>query len=275
MKVKIPASTIGLLSQIMSDNYSHSKIDSIFLTASAPDNIPEGSKPIKVMKWLRDINNECENPLEVLGNIIDDFMDNEHFNHNSWENNTDDEYTQKRREAQEKIIKTLSKDGLSYARGGYISKGGSIPTISLQESVEKRGLSAVEIEINQALDNVEKDPMVAVHNAGSVLEAVFKNYLEHHKIVYSEKDTLAPLWDKVATNMNIRKKLENEEVAKIVSGLNKIVDGILHLRNKKSSAHGKSERQIKTYKILPRHSRLAIHSAHTVSAYVLELLEES
>lgn len=146
---------------------------------------------------------------------------------------------------------------LQYSAGHILHGGAASPTLSLKEYVSKNGLKGVEDEINRALDNVEKDPPAAIGAAGNILEAVFKYYLERNQVLYSEKDTLSPLWEKVATHMDIRKKLENEEVAKVVSGLNKIVDGILHLRNKKSSAHGKSESQIKAYTILPRHARLA------------------
>lgn len=274
---KIPAATIGLLSKILPDYYTHNDIDGLFLTASAPENIPEGSKPTKVMTWLRAVNAECDAPLEILGNIIGDFMDSEPYNSNPFDRSTDDEYTKKREEAQGKIIETLSKDGLSYARGGYVSKGGSIPTLSLRESVEKRGLSAVEIEIKRALNNVESDPLTAVHNAGSVLEAALKAYLVHYDIAYKENsDTLSDLWKKVVDHIGIRpKEMDNKDLKKIASGLYNIVEGTMRLRNKKSSAHGRSEEQIKQISIRPRHARLAIHAAHTVSAYILELLEGS
>lgn len=273
MKEKIPAAIIGLLSNIFPDYYTHNDIDGLFLTASAPDDIPEGSKPSKVMTWLRSINTQCENPLEVLGSVISDFMDVEHYDSNFFDRITEEERAQKRQEAQEKIITTLSKDGLTYSRGGYISKGGSIPTISLQESVKKKGLAAVEIEINRALGNVEKDPMTAVHNAGSVVEASLKAYLDHHDLPYQkETDTLSNLWQKVIEHIGIRpKELDNKDLKKIASGLYSIVEGTMHLRNKKSSSHGKSQEQLQQNSIRPRHARLAIHAAHTVSAYVLEL----
>lgn len=275
MKTKIPAATIGLLSQILPDYYTHNDIDGLFLTASAPENIPEGSKSSKVLTWLRSINAESKSPLEILGVIIGDFMDKEPYNSNPFDKSSEDEYAKKLNDAQAKIIETLAKDGLSYSRGGHISKGGSIPTLSLQENVEKRGLSAVEIEIKRALNNVESDPLSAVHNAGSVLEAALKAYLGHFQVTYKEdSDTLSSLWQKVVAHIGISpKEMDNKDLKKIASGLYNIVEGTMHLRNKKSSAHGRSEEQTKQISIRPRHARLAIHSAHTVAAYVLELLE--
>lgn len=275
MKTKIPAATIGLLSKVFPDYYTHNDIDGIFLTASAPDSIPEGSKPTKVLTWLRAINNQSDEPLEILGSVIEDFMDQESYNQSIYDSSNPDDYEKKLKDTQKKIIATLAKDGLSYSRGGHISKGGSVPTLSLQDSVKKKGLSAVDIEIKRALSNVESDPLTAVHNAGSVLEASLKAYLDYFKLEYNKNsDTLSSLWQKVVKHIGISpKEMENKDLKKIASGLFNIVEGTMHLRNKKSSAHGRSEEQIKQISIRSRHARLAIHAAHTVSGYILELLE--
>jgi hypothetical protein len=79
MKQKIPAATIGLLSQILPEYYTHDGLNGLFLTASAPDRIPECSKPSKVTTWLRSINGECDDPISVLGSVIEDFMDKEPY----------------------------------------------------------------------------------------------------------------------------------------------------------------------------------------------------
>lgn len=275
MKTKIPAATIGLLSQIFPDYYTHNEINNLFLTASAPESIPDGSKPSKVTAWLRAINSECPDPLAVLGALIEDFMEKEIYSSNNFFNgNTTKEGEQKLKAAQEKIIKSLSKDGLSYSRGGLISTGKATPTRSLQELVKQGSLQAVNVEIQRALGNVDKDPLAAAHNAGSVLEASLKAYLDYHEISYKEDtDSLSDLWKKVVGHIGLHpKEMDDKDLKKIASGLNSIVDGTMHLRNKKSGAHGKSEEQLKSINIRPRHARLAIHAAHTVSAYVLELM---
>lgn len=274
MKQKIPAATIGLLSQILPDYYTHDGLNGLFLTASAPDRIPEGSKPSKVTTWLRSINAECDDPISVLGSVIEDFMDKEPYVSDPFDTSRDDR-EQALRQAQGKIQQALSKDGFQYSRGGYVTKGGALPTRSLQENVKKMGLAAIQIEIDRALANVEKDPLVAAHNAGSVMEAALKAYLNHHKVAYKEEaDTLSDLWKSVVEHIGIHpKEMDDKDLKKIASGLFSIVDGTMHLRNKKSAAHGKSEAQMKENTIRPRHARLAIHAAHTVSAYVLELIE--
>ncbi|WP_273755158.1 MULTISPECIES: hypothetical protein [unclassified Bartonella] len=45
----------------------------MFIASFAPSEIPEGTKSEKVKAWLRAINVECEEPLEVLGNFLGDF----------------------------------------------------------------------------------------------------------------------------------------------------------------------------------------------------------
>ncbi len=275
MTAKIPASIISLLSEILPNYYTHDGLNGLFLTASAPDNIPEGSKPVKVTTWLRLINNKCKEPLEVLGNLLADFMDREMYNQNRYSFGGDEDEN-KRNEAREKIVQSLAKDGLRYSRGGHITKGCSVVTTSLQQSVAKLGLSAVEIEIKRALANVENDPLAATHNAGCVLEASLKAYLTHHCVpsYKEESDTLSDLWQQVVKHIGIDpKKLDDKDLKKIASGLFSIVDGTMYLRNKKSAAHGKSEEQLRQNTIRPCDARLAIHAAHTISAYILEFIE--
>ncbi|UNE53811.1 abortive infection family protein [Bartonella machadoae] len=165
---------------------------------------------------------------------------------------------------------------MRYLRGGYITKCGLLSTQGLQDKVAKQQLSAVEIEIERALQTVEKDPMNAALYAATVLEASLKAYLNHHSIVYKEESEKLPnLWNKVAMHIGLQpKNFSDEDVKKIASGLYEIVKGTMNLRNKKSAAHGRSEEHFKQNIIRPRHARLAIHAAHTISAYILEFTEE-
>lgn len=121
---------------------------------------------------------------------------------------------------------------------------------------------------------IEQDPHAAAQYAGNVLEATLKAYLDHRQTTYKSSDALADLWKLAAAQIGLRAAdWDNKDLKKIASGLHSIVDGITHLRNTKSSAHGRSEEQRQNINIKPRHARLAIHSAHTVAAYVLELID--
>lgn len=270
MNEKIPTRLIGILSQIIPENYTHSEIESLFLYSGAPESIPDGSKPSKVQSWLRNINSESENPIKILESILSDFMEKEIVN-SYWSQSDDQE--KKLEEEKNKIKETLSKCGFSYNNGNLLKAGSISSTISLVESVKKHGLRSVDTEIKRALDQVDEDPYAATQYAANVLEASLKAYLDSKSHIYSPGNSLAELWRDASTIMGIKPKdIEDEDLRKIASSLIGIVTGVRGLRDKKSTSHGKSEDEMKKYIILPRHARLSIHSAHTVSAYILELI---
>ena len=175
----------------------------------------------------------------------------------------------------ERIKNALSKDGLQYSRGGHITTGQGVSTKTLMEQVQQGGLAAIDIEVKRALDNVEKDPPTAILAAGAVLEAAFKAYLEQNDVRFYEKDTFSSLWKKCSNHIGMNsKEIEDEDLKRILSGLHDISDGLMHLRNRKSASHGKSDKQMKTYRIEPRHARLAVHFTHTLAVHLLEVMEQ-
>lgn len=268
----IPTSIIGLLSQIFPNRYTQAEIDSLFLFCGAPEPIPSGSKATKVQTWLRQINTNTQEPMKVLGKLLDDFLEKQ-IPADILRLRLDDGFAAQLEAEKTRIRDTLASEALTYVRGGNILKGGSTSTLSLDESVKKHGLKSVEIEITRALSQIEQDPHAAAQYAGNVLEASLKAYLDHKSKTYKTTDTLSELWKISSEVMGLRPvDWDSKDLRKIASGLNSIVDGIAHLRNAKSGAHGKSEEQRRNITIKPRHARLAIHAAHTVSAYVLELI---
>lgn len=274
MADRIPTSLIGLLSQIYPDRYTQAEIDSLFLYSGAPEPVPPGSKATKVQSWLRQTNAKTAEPLRVVGGIVDDFMEKQ-LPELHYLSTKEREAEKAKLEAEKaKIRETLSREGLAYVRGGNIMKSGATSTLSLDESVKKHGLASVDIEIKRALAQIETDPHAAAQYAGNVLESALKAYLDHKGKAYGKGDALAELWKSAAAEIGLRPEdWDNKDLKKIASGLNSIVDGVAHLRNNKSGAHGKSEGERRNIAIKPRHARLAIHSAHTVAAYVLELIE--
>ncbi len=78
MKKNIPAPVIAITSELISQFETHATLDSLFMHAGAPGDPPEESKHAKSMTWLRRTNQaEGVNPLEVLGLIIETYMDEE------------------------------------------------------------------------------------------------------------------------------------------------------------------------------------------------------
>lgn len=258
MKERIPAAVIKIISDIFSEIYTHNAIDQIFKNSGAPLDVPMGNKREKVKAWLMKTNNECEVPLVILGIVLEFFLDGE------------------RDPLQDQLIECLESEGLRYKRGGQIIKESDSIINSLRIGVHKLNLQEVDAEIERALNNVETDPLSAIHNAANVLEATFKAYLDRMDITYKEdQDTLSNLWNLVVKDIGINPgELDDKDLKMIASGLFKVVEGTMHLRNKKSAAHGKSENQAKKIFIKPRHARLAIRSAHTLAAYICEFFHE-
>ncbi|WP_413220149.1 abortive infection family protein [Tritonibacter mobilis] len=270
---RIPTKVIGNLSSILPDWYSHAGIDALFLYAGAPEEVPDLSKPKKVETWLRSTNKFVDEPLSVLEVILDDFFEKPLEQFSAWMPEAG-ERQEKLDADKRKLDRTLASGGLVFSSGKLRPTRGSSSTLSLEEEVRRHGLSSVDKEIKRALEQVEKDPHAAAHYAGNVLEAAFKAYLDKKAIKYSLSHTLSELWKMVAKDIGLKPgELEDKDLRKIASGMHSVVDGIMYLRNKKSGAHGKSESEARTYKIAPRHARLAINAAHTIAAYVLEVAD--
>jgi hypothetical protein len=271
---RIPSAVIGVLSKALPAELTHADINSMFLTAGAPDDVPEGSKSQKVQAWLRSINEHSDNPLTVLGHILEGFMDLElpAGSFRTPDNSNQDTFNNRR----ESIRKALAKDGLQYSRGGMIAPATGTPTLSLMELIAQNGHAHVEAEMRRAISNLEGDPPAACLAAGAILEAVFKTYLDEFGLQYADADALAALWKKVSEHMKVKPgEFDDEDVRKIASGLHSIASGMQGIRNRKSSAHGKSSQQSRAYSIKSKHARLAVHSAHTLAVFVLDTLAEA
>ena len=84
--------------------------------------------------------------------------------------------------------------------------------------------------------------------------------------------SLKPLWKTASKHLGFDPSaVEDEDLKKILSGMNSIVDGIGSLRTHRSTAHGQGRRP---YRIQHRHARLAIHASHTLVTFFLESWDE-
>uniref|UniRef100_UPI0035CF7C3B abortive infection family protein n=1 Tax=Bartonella sp. CL436QHHD TaxID=3243531 RepID=UPI0035CF7C3B len=292
-KNKIPSAIIGLLPPMFAHHYTHNELDDLFIASFAPPEIPEGTKIQKVKAWLRAINVKCNEPLEVLGNLLGDFLEKEYYDPDpSRLNPSLYEKILQLQKDKRTVLEKLKEYDLEYQRGGYIiknevtftqelQKAGLLSMEELKKLIAEKELSAVEIEINRALENIEKDPREAVLFAANLLEASCKAYLDHHSIPYAENahNKLYALWKEVAKKAKIhtddikKKNLKNQDLDKndlrmIATGLSRIVSGTMNLRNKKSAAHGRSKKDFELINLKPRHARLTFNAAHSLSIYI-------
>lgn len=249
----------------MSLRETHASLDSLFMHAGAPGDPPEGSKRVKAQDWLRRVNaDETVVPLKVLGLLIEAYMEEEPLATPPFgaEDPNETEY-------QKKIRRALERYQLHYVRGGSVVSGSrSPPSRSLENFIKDRDVPALDQEFNRALSNVDKSPREAVSAASNILESVCKVYIAERGIQMPAKQDLKPVWNMVRKDLGFDPRaVEDQDLQVILTGLFAVVDGIGALRTHASSAHGAGKNQ---YRLEPRHARLAINAAHTVTLFVLE-----
>lgn len=264
MKRKIPAPIIGIVTDYIKDE-THVKINSLFLYAGAPDNPPEGTKAVKTQEWLKRINEECDDPLLILGKLIECYMELPDECYRYGEKTPIQKF-------KDKLISVLERCNLQYVSGGHISDARSTPSKSLQELIKGRDIPAIEIEFNRALANINTDAREAVSAACNILESLFKIYITDQGLDMPQKQDIQGVWKVVRNNLGFEPgSVEDDDLKRILSGILSIVDGIGSFRTHASSAHGQGR---ELYNIESRHARLAINSAHTIALFVLETWDE-
>lgn len=273
MNNMIPRPIISVLSEKLPDLESHASLDSLFMYADAPGEVPEGSKPVKVLEWLNRTNKTSEQPLKVLGKLLEKYMELPELETiPSYDTFKRSQY-QESLEFKNSLIKLLGKYGLTYIQGGIISSGGSLPSQSLQNLIHQKNIPAINLEFERALKNVDSQPLEAVSAACNILESVCKVFIEEEKLPVPAKQDLRNLWKTVATALNFDpSQLQDDDLKKIISGMLSVVDGISAFRTHGSSAHGQGKIM---YKPKPRHARFAVNSAHSLALFVLETWNEN
>lgn len=261
MRKLIPAPVIAVVAEIASDRETHATLDSLFMYAGAPGDPPPESKHAKALAWLRRVNqDESVEPLEVLGRLIEGYMDEEIEGYGSWAEDRQKEKT--------RINKALQNAKLQYVSGGRVIGSLAAPSISLEESIKKRNISVLSEEFDRALRTVETSPKDALSSACNILESVCKIYIEEEGLEMPAKQDLQPVWSVVRKDLGFDpSQVEDRDLKEILSGLIATVHGVGALRTHASSAHGSG---MKSYRVEPRHAKLAIHAAHTIVLFVLE-----
>ena len=255
----IPNPVIAAVADVLAEHfYSHSKLNTLFMEAGAPGDAPAGNLVQKCLSWLRRTNDDpAVDPLKVLGAVLSKFMEAPSHAGNPI------------KLGQERIAEALARSALAYHDGGIILAGGQAPSVAdLNDVLRRRDLPALDLEFKRALSSLESDPPAAVTAACSLLESLFKVVLDEEKIALPTKETIKPLWAAVQGVLGLNPaSVEDDDIRRILSGLTSVVDGIGSLRTHAGSAHGHGAQ---TYRLVPRHARLSVYAAHTLSLFVIE-----
>jgi len=256
----IPRAVSTVVGQVLGEHYfHHATLESLFMQAGAPGEVPEGSCVKKSVAWLKRASEDpaCDG-LRVLGHVIEEFMEVEpSFQTELWQ------------ERKGRVEKILAQNNLTYMPGGHVVPvGSSMQARSLEQMLKERDLPALEIEFRRALDNVVADPPAAVTASCALLESLLKVYIEDEGLEMPSAQTVKPLWTTVQKHLALDPgRFEDDDIKKILSGLSSIVDGIGALRTHAGSAHGRGRRP---YALLDRHALLALNGAATLAAFVLQ-----
>jgi hypothetical protein len=252
---------MAVCAEVISTRETHATLDSLFLYAGAPDTPPVGSKSAKALAWLRMANkDQSVDPLSVLGRLIETYMEAQL--------DPDESFDQVRLKERERIANALAQSDLQYVKGAKVVSKIGTPSRTLEAFIKNRDLTSIESEFNRALTNVESNPREAISAASNILESVCKVYIAEEGLDAPTKQDLKPVWNIVRKHLGFDPStVEDQDLQQILSGLISITEGIGALRTHASSAHGAGK---KSYKIEPRHARLAVHAAHTIALFVLE-----
>ncbi len=253
----LPVAVCSIVGQVLGSTiYHHKTLENLFYQAGAVGEVPEGNCVTKCQTWLRRLQDEVEDPMLVLGKIIEEFMEVDNLGHHQ-------------HDGRRRIREVLGRYGLSYGQGGLIlnvTAGASTKT--LLNHLQEKTLDSVQVEFERSLQHAVADPAAAVTAASSMIESMCKVYLEDHRIPLPTRQDISHLWRAVSKHIGFDPgSKEDDDVKKVLSGLVSVVTGIGALRTHAGSAHGRGR---KKYKLQPRHARLAIQASHTIVAFLLE-----
>lgn len=276
----IPAPVIASVVDVFVDAYSWSKLDMDFAAAGCPGDAPDGSsKAARCMAWLRRVNAEVpDEALGILGRLLHTFMEevlsSETARH-PWTGKADESPAERREKQRTRINAALQGAGLSYARGGHITRGGAhVATRQLHDLIRGKNLPAIEAEFDTLAQRASTGPRDALSAAANIVEAVLGEMVAAWGLTPPANRTLNTLWATVKPAINADPDtMPDPDLRKVVGAMAAMVDGLQGLRDDKSRAHAMRPELARSYRIEPRHARLAINAALALVVFLMEAWE--
>lgn len=243
--------------------YNHGRLNRLFYEKGAPGDPPEGNCRVKCEAWLKRCNDDPKvDALAVLGRVLEEFMEVDASSASLQGSDVNEE-------SRKRIRDVLARYGLGYSRGGRIMSGASaLPTRTLHDNLRAGDLAALQTEFDRSAENLETDPAASITASCAIVEALCKVYIEDEHLELPADQTIKPLWKVVQKHLGLDPaSLEDDDLKRILTGLASIVDGLGAFRTHAGSAHGRGR---KSYRVAPRHARLTVHAAHSLTIFALE-----
>jgi hypothetical protein len=160
-----PLALIVVVSEVLAEHYTHDRLNTFFIEAGAPGDVPEGSKRAKCEAWLRRINLEAAAQAPaILGRLLERMMEEDLPPPSaarpsaSWGTITADPRV-KRYEDRERVKAALAKAGFAYLGNGQMTQGGvQIAVRQLADLIRTRDLPALEAEFGSLASRAATGP---------------------------------------------------------------------------------------------------------------------
>lgn len=258
---KIPNSVIGAVASVIAAHYySHSTLNSLFMESGGPGDVPPGNCEAKCAAWLRRCNEDpAVDPLSVLGQVIQKFMDQE-----------PSDWLPEIADGQRRIRESLAKNQLTYHTNGFVTlAGATLAAKTLADYLSTGDFASIEAEFDRAIKQLDQDPYAAITASCSIIEALCKTYIETFKLEMPSNQSIGPVWRVVQGHLglNLDSTIRDDQ-KRVLQGLASIVDGVGSYRTHIGSAHG---RGINPPKISVAEARLSVNAAHSLVIFIMEL----
>lgn len=275
----IPAHVIATTSEALAERYTHARLNTLFLEAGAPGDVPEGlTKVDKCREWLTRNRNEVPaEAVAILGRLLEEFLEEDLpppppplFPANPERARTDP--LGERRQNRKRLEAGLARAGLTYLNGGRMMRGGAqVAARQLADLIKARDLPAVEAEFEALARRAAEHPRDALSMAANIVEGVLGEMVDAFGLAPPSNRTLNTLWTKVKAAINADPAtMPDDDLKKIVGAMAAMVEGLQGLRDDKSRAHAMRPALARAYKIEPRHARLAVNAALALTVFLLE-----
>ena len=171
-----------------------------------------------------------------------------------------------------KIVKTENISGRAIYGFEEIAQNEIIDRYS-NEIKEKFSSDYIDSQVSIMMDNIEKNPNVAIGKSKELIESCAKTILDEMNIEYNNKLDFTPLLKLVikqlglSSNNQDKENLSGQIAAKLLGNLSAIPQNMSELRNAFGDGHGKSKTFIS---LPPRYARLAVGTAATIVYFLWE-----